>query len=269
MSRCLPVLCALALWLPATAAHAAEPTDLLGRAIDAYRRGLETEPRDLRLEQFRTAERLFAQASHDGIRTPELYTNLGNAALQSERLGPAILAYRRALELDPDHERAHQNLEHARSLLAEWVPRPVRTGLLDTFFFWHRTLSRAERSLAAAACFALALALLALSIRSVQPTLRTLAFVPGLAWVALLASLLFDPRAGVTDDAVVTTYEVVARVADSTLAPSPFPVPIPGGTEVRVLEERSPWARIRLANGRDAWVAASALTRIVPDSPRL
>jgi SH3-like domain-containing protein len=37
--------------------------------------------------------------------------------------------------------------------------------------------------------------------------------------------------------------------------------------EVRILERRSPWIRIRLANGRDAWVAESALMTVAePDS---
>jgi uncharacterized protein YgiM (DUF1202 family) len=38
---------------------------------------------------------------------------------------------------------------------------------------------------------------------------------------------------------------------------------LPGGTEVRILETRSPWLRVRLANGRDAWVAESALTPVI------
>ena len=57
--------------------------------------------------------------------------------------------------------------------------------------------------------------------------------------------------------------ETVARAADSALAPSTLPAPLPGGVEVRILERRSPWIRIRLANGRDAWVAESALMPVV------
>jgi hypothetical protein len=87
-------------------------------------------------------------------------------------------------------------------------------------------------------------------------------------WVALLASLVFDPTAWTTDQAVVTGEGVVARVADSTLAPSPFPEPLPGGVEVRILEERSPWVRVRLANGRDAWVTESAVSRVAGGPPQ-
>jgi hypothetical protein len=250
---------------PARAAGPGEP--LVEEAIAAYTQALNTEDRARRIEQFRHAGRLFARVIDSGARSPSLYTNLGNADLQAERLGPAILAYRRALHLDPDHARALQNLEHARTLLPDWVPRPSPAGVLDTFFFWHRTLSRSERSLGAAACFAVTAALLAASIRLAQPLLRGLALLPGLAWLAFVASLMLDPSAGRRDAAVITADEVVARAADSALAPSPFPTPLPGGVEIRILEERGPWVRVRLANGRDAWVTRSSVSRVDPDAP--
>jgi hypothetical protein len=158
--------------------------------------------------------------------------------------------------------RALQNLEFARKLLPEWIPRPAPAGLLDSFFFWHRTLSSAERSIAAAVSFAAAALLAAAGIRFGQPVLRNLAIVPGLLWLALLASLVLDPSTRAKDEAVIIADEVVARSADSAIAPSPFPGPLPGGVEVRILEERSPWVRVRLANGRDAWVSGSALSKV-------
>lgn len=240
----------------------------IAEAVELYGAGLDTPERDLRLETFRRAERLFARAASDERATTALYTNLGNAALQAEHLGAAVLAYRRALVLDPTHPRAVQNLAHARSLLPDWLPKPREGGLLDSFFFWHRTLTHAQRALAAAAAFALAALLLAASIRQAQPGLRMVAVVPALVWVTLLASLAVDVfgssagSAGAQDEAVITADEVVARAADSALAPSALPAPLPGGAEVRVLERRAPWTRIRLANGRAAWVAQSALTEV-------
>jgi len=61
---------------------------------------------------------------------------------------------------------------------------------------------------------------------------------------------------------VVVAPETVARAADSPIAPSAFPEPLPGGVELRILETRSPWLRVRLANGRDAWVAESSVARV-------
>ena len=231
-------------------------------AIASYRAALDTSERDSRLEGFRKAERLFSRTADSGASNPELYTNLGNAALQAEHLGAAVLAYRRALAIDPDHPRAVQNLEHVRTLLPEWVPKPEAGGLLDSFFFWHKTLARSDRALGAAIAFAIGALLLAAAIRFGQSALRTAAILPALIWAALIASVAVDVGGARLDDAVVIADETVARAADSALAPSTLPAPLPGGVEVRILERRSPWIRIRLANGRDAWVAESALETV-------
>ena len=68
-------------------------------AIASYRAALDTSKRDSRLEGFRKAERLFARIANGGASNPELYTNLGNAALQAEQLGAAVLEYRRAIRV--------------------------------------------------------------------------------------------------------------------------------------------------------------------------
>ncbi len=234
----------------------------LEEAIASYRAALDTSKRDSRLEGFRKAERLFSRIASGGASNPELYTNLGNAALQAEHLGAAVLAYRRALAIDPDHPRAVQNLEFVRTLLPEWVPKPEPGGLLDSFFFWHKTLAGSDRALGAAIAFAVGALLLAAAIRFGQSTLRTAAILPALVWAALIASVAVDDVGARLDEAVVIADEAVARAADSALAPSTLPAPLPGGVEVRILERRSPWIRIRLANGRDAWVAESALMRV-------
>lgn len=236
--------------------------DTFGEAVESYTRGLDTESRDARLAEFRRAQRLFASLEEQGVATADLYTNLGNAALQAEDLGAAVLAYRRALSLDANHPRALQNLDHARSLLPSWVPRPAPSGVLDSLFFWHRALSQPLRVLLAAGCFALAALLVAASIRLRQTALRNAAILPGLAWLAIAGSVVLDPSGGDREAAVVTAPEATARAADSGLAPSVFPQPLPGGVELRIRESRPPWVRVRLANGRDAWLGESSVTRV-------
>lgn len=263
-TRALAMVC-LALVASVAAPSVAETSDAdrLEQAIASYRSALDAPERDLRLEGFRRAERLFARIADGAAQNAELYTNWGNSALQAEHLGAAVLAYRRALLLDPDHPRAVQNLDYARTLLPDWVPTPHAGGVLDTFFFWHRTLTRSDRALAAALAFASAAILVAGAIRFQRSWLRNFALVPGLLWAVLLASVAIEQGSSAPDEAVITADEAVARAADSALAPSALPAPLPAGVEVRILERRAPWLRIRLANGRDAWVAESALTPVL------
>ena len=245
-------------------ASAAIDGGVLNAAIAAYAAAMDTENRSLRLETFRRSERLFAHAIESGAQNADLYTNLGNAALGGEQLGYAVLAYRRALLFDPDHARALQNLDHARGLLPSWVPRPAGGGAFDSFFFWHWALSGVERQLAAALCFALAVVLVAASIRFESSTPRNVSILPALVWCVLMASLLLDRAAESSGEAVITV-EVAARAADSTFAPSLFPAPLPEGTEVRILEDRAPWMRVRLANRRDVWVKEASLALVRPE----
>jgi tetratricopeptide (TPR) repeat protein len=250
----------------ASVAQARSVEDSFGLAVETYNRALQTEQRDARVEEFRRAQRLFAgladQLADRGVRSADLYTNLGNAALQAEDLGAAVLAYRRALMLDADHSRALQNLEHARNLLPSWVPRPEPSGMLDSLFLWHRTVPAPIRSLLAALCFTAAALLIALAIRFAQPALRNAAILPGVAWLAIAGSVAFDPGGDGQEAAVVIRPEAIARAADSPLAPSAFRQPLPAGAELRILEERAPWLRVRLANGRDAWLKASVVSRV-------
>jgi tetratricopeptide (TPR) repeat protein len=246
---------------------AAEPLDAdasrveTERAVTAYREAMEIGDRDMRLAAFAAAELLFARTlAEGGAENADLWTNLGNAALQAERLGAAVHAFRSALRLDPDHRRAHANLIHARKLLPSWVPRPEEGGALDTFLFWHRRLSPAERSALAAASCALAAALLALGIARRRAWPRTLAALLLVGWVALLAT---SPRLdGPSEEAVVIVDDTIGRAADSGGAPSKFSEALPAGAEVRILEEREAWRRIGLPDGRDAWVPAAAVARI-------
>lgn len=258
------------LCLPMAYATAAAPEQLLDEAVQEYREALDSTDHEERVEKFRRAELLFTRLAEgdgekagDEIQNADLYVNLGNAAMGAKRLGPAILAYRRALQLDPDHHRARQNLAHARTLLPDWVPRPEEGGLLDTFFAWTGRLSLAELQFLAAIAFLVTAAMIAVAIRWRQPILRNLALLPGAAWLLLLGVILFLTISSKDHGAVVTLPEVIARSADSAGASPRFPQPLPSGTEVQVEETRDDWARVRLYDGRDAWLPRSSVKMVV------
>ncbi|MCG6860507.1 MAG: tetratricopeptide repeat protein [Chromatiaceae bacterium] len=247
-------------------AIAATPGETLEQAITAYQQAQEAAGRDERLAGFRHAQRLFEQASTQGPRSADLYANMGNAALQAEQLGPAILAYQRALALDPAHARAGQNLRHARTLLPAWVPRPEPEGTLESFFFWRHLLNPAQQASIAALSFLLAALLLAVAIRWQSALARTLAILPLLAWVGLLVSAAIDTSSSAAAQGVLIADETIARAADSPNARVRFAEPLPGGTEVSIREWRERWVHIVLANGRDAWVTRGAVEAIKADS---
>jgi len=252
-------------------AVAVEPERLLEQAIQEYRGAMETKERAERISRYHRAELLFSQiiigdTSENGvtrgIRNADLFVNLGNAALGAERLGPAIWAYRNALLLDPDHHRATQNLDHARTIMPAWVPQPDSIGMLDTFFSWMKRMSAQELQVIAGISFLLTMALLAGSIRWRRAAFRHLAMVPGIAWLLLVGLLTYEHFRKASLEAVVVDFEVTARSADSPNAPARLTQPLPGGTEVKVIEDRNNWLRVRLYDGRDAWLPATSVRQI-------
>lgn len=255
----------LSLWL--TAPIAAQSDDTLDAALKAYAEGMQSDERDIRIQRFMESERLFQAALSEHGPSAALWANLGNAALQAERPGSAILAYRRALSLDPAYDRANKNLAYARERMPDWVPTPAAGGLLDTFFFWHNTLAHSTRANAAAVSF-LGLALfLSASLLLRLPALRYPAFALGLLWLALMASVLADPSRSAHLEAVVVVPEAQARAADSINAPLRFGQSLPAGAEVRIIEDRGGWLHIELHNGRDAWLTQNQVERVVEKTP--
>jgi hypothetical protein len=139
------------------------------------------------------------------------------------------------------------------------VPRSGDESVLDTFFFWHRSLSTAERTGAGAVCFLLAAIALAVGIRWSSRLARGVSIVLAAAWLGLTASLIVAAGGNLPNQAVITAEETFARASDSANAPARFADPLPGGTEIEVVEERDRWARIRLANDLEAWVSRQSL----------
>ena len=232
------------------------------QAFMAYAQAQEATKREDRMEKFQRAQHLFSHVSEQGVGTAALYTNIGTAALQAENLGDAVLAFRRALKLDPDYFQALQNLQQARTLLPNWVPRPTEESVLDSFFIWRKSLSAAEQSGLAALFFLLASIGFSISIRWRLILARNLALLPLLLWVALVVFYIVDITTSEGQDAVITMDDTIARVADSINAPQRFSQPMSAGTEVEVLEVRDNWAHVSLFNGRDAWVSFASLAYI-------
>lgn len=245
----------------ASEVEAFDPDTRLAQALSEYARALEESDRDARLAQFARAEYGFATVVAAGAWNASLLTNLGNAALQAEHVGQAVLAYQRALRLDPDSATARQNLAHIRSLLPAWVPRPSASEGLEALFFYRR-VPATVRAHFAAGSFVFAALCLAISVRRREGAWRGLAIVGAFSWTLLLASIFFDGGSELASAAVVTTDETLARSADSRLAALALPEPLPAGAEVEILEDRAEWTRIRLHNGRDVWVLGSSVTRV-------
>jgi len=190
------------------------------------------------------------------IKNAGLYYNLANTYFLKGDLGRAILNYRRAEKLDAADANIRKNLDFARSRRLDKVQVKTQKRVLHTLFFWHYDFSLKTKF--ALTCIFFAVCCIALTVivwfgRS--PAAITAAVITGLLTLCLLISVTVQTKTQAdTICGVITADEVIARQGDGqNYAPS-FKEPLHAGTEFDLLERRTGWLHIKLADDTDTWI---------------
>jgi hypothetical protein len=138
---------ALLLIAPLLAAGAAAsddapaPVALLHRAEEAFSAGVRARARPEEARRhFRAALADYEALRRGGASSPDLYRNLGNAALLSDDLPAAILAYRRGLRLEPGDRVLQDNLAIVRNRVP-YPPETMERPAADQWPAWFPQLS--------------------------------------------------------------------------------------------------------------------------------
>ena len=179
-----------------------------------------------------------------------------------------MLAYRRALSLDPTLARARRNLSFLRDRMPDWLPRPGgKSGsrgqsALDVLPLSGQTMARPLRHVGLAGCVLLAVVLLIPWAGRRKHRWLSALPVAGAGLFAL--SLWADRDPG--REAVVVVPGAILRSADSAGAPPAFAHALPAGAEVTLGELRGDYARVALADGQTGWLSASMVEVLAPDA---
>ena len=193
--------------------------------------------------------------------------NAANTHLRLGDVGRAVLMYRRAAELVPGNRDVRRGLAHARGLRADRIEETASSGAARIALFWRGLLPARTRAMAFLALWTafwagFVLRMLTAGVRR-RGWLRPVGAACLLLAAALAASLAVDAIDARTPAGVITAASVVARQGDGHSYEPSFESALHGGTEFRLLEDRGGWWRIRLADGRRTWIAASA-AELVP-----
>lgn len=213
--------------------------------------------------RFAEAARIWEDLVRRGVISSNLLTNLGNAHHFAGRQGEAVLAWRRALAVDPDDERARGALEAVRETLPLRRPVGAATALTRALFFWHYGTSLAVRRAAflvlwIAGWIALALAVLR------RGAWRALA-AAALALALLVLGSLVVEAAGESGADAVIIVQVEGRRGDGEAYTPSHTQPFPPGTEVRIREARGGWGNVVLPDESDSWVPENSIERVIPE----
>jgi tetratricopeptide (TPR) repeat protein len=208
--------------------------------------------------KFTEAKQHYEQLAEAQPPSANVFYNLGNTNHRLGAPGPAMLAYERALALDPTHPEARANLallhrQNGSRLWPEsWLDRAFPGRNADVYV--------AVATIAAwlaIFCFAL------IFVRSCGEKF-------GL-WLGGIAGLIVAAYAGTAvwhlgkNRALAI---VVAKEAEARLAPAESAGPagtLPAGSQVRVLSERGDWIYCELPGSGRGWFPATSLERVRPE----
>jgi len=224
-----------------------------------------TDPEKAR-QLFRKSAVTFEALIDPENESTRLLTNIGNARAFTGDLGEAVLAYRRALLVDPGNERARDALDTVRRELGiEESGANAGSGLLHALFFWHDSMPLNTRRILFAVAWIAGILLLLLSLRT-----RRLRAVAGLVLaiaLALFISLVISDldRKDASDAVLLVRTE--GRTGDGEFYSRSHTAPLPAGVELRILERRpheGGWVRGELRDGTTTWLPAASVEEVIP-----
>jgi tetratricopeptide (TPR) repeat protein len=225
---------------------------------------------------FERANALYASGSYDeaaalyegiaagGFTNADVYYNLGNASFKSGRVGRAVLAYERALRLEPGHEDAATNLAFVRERLADRQTTAAESAFGEALDRAYRRLpSTTVAVLASVIYFGLALAFIVAILRGgFGPWTARAAWILGVALLVTAAAAAVKVHATRSSrDAVVLEREVAARTGPGNDFVIEFK--LHEGTTVRVREVRGDWVRAAVAGtDLEGWLPGAAVEAV-------
>ncbi len=254
---------AVATLVAAAALSGQDAAVTFSEANELFQQGndLRSSAPDEAAEMYRRAALRYERLTEGhGIRTAQLYYNLGNAYFLAGDIGRAILNYRRAQRLNPSDGNIARNLEFSRSQRQDKLEPEPGGQALRTLLFWHFDWSRSTRVRTLATAWVVLWLVLLLRLVGQRWAPREIAMAMAATIVLLVGSLAYDAMSEArTVAGVVVIPETIARQGDSHSYEPAFREALHAGAEFSVLEQRPGWCRVELPDGRLCWLDSGAV----------
>ncbi len=218
-------------------------------------------------EMFATAAQKYQTIIDSGVHNSRLFTNLGNAYLQSGQLGQAIVNYERASQRDPHHRQLQVNLDFARSLVGSQpedssaVPASFAERVYDANQWVTGLAGRPVIIWTLCIASVLFWGLMIVRTAGWQFPVWRWALVPALLMVVSFSSIAVT-LSQATDDAnpgIVVASQVTLHAGDGDWFDQVHAIESAQGQRVELLAERGSWKQIVTADGHTGWVRADAV----------
>lgn len=206
---------------------------------------------------FTTAISIYEEILQDGKVSPELYLNLANAYLKSNKIGMAILNYERGLKMNPGHQQLVQNLSYAE----KQIKVPI-TAIPDFFLarYWqsfYLALSPGIWSLIQIMSMvfitiSVGFWLLSKELKKKRTAFYSLIFFCLLLLIALIAGMQRTKYAKAITHAVVISdkTELLASASNQ----SELLINLSEGIKVRILDQIGDYLKVELMDKEVGWI---------------
>ena len=214
---------------------------------------------------FHSAAEVYEEILSRGVSSVKLYYNLANAYFKEDRIGKAILYYKRALRLAPGNDDIRHNLSVAEARTKDNIED------IPEFFFvtWMRearhTMSCTAWSILSLVLLACALALFLVYLLAQRLSLRKAGFY-GTVVAVLLCMLTtwfaLGERREMLDDtsAVVMTASTAVKSSPDKSSTDLFV--LHEGTVVTITNRLDDWCEVVIADGKKGWLECRKIETI-------
>ena len=199
-----------------------------------------------------------------GVQNAYLFYNLGNAYLKSDKIGYAILYYRKAQIYD-DFPELQQNLSYARSLIDVKFKGTEYKQIYYYLFFWHHWFSYHTRFIIFLFFYSLFWVVLFLKLKKISFPFFTLLCMITIILIAFGSSLGYEYLMNkIRPEAVLVGDSIVARKGDGDNYQLLYgDKKIPSGIEVYFLEKRGEWCKVEFPDKTKGWIRDFSVKLIV------
>ncbi|NDY71296.1 hypothetical protein DO021_07025 [Desulfobacter hydrogenophilus] len=194
----------------------------------------------------------FESIANTRVNNPDLFYNIGNAYLKAKDLGRAILWYERAIKLAPSDPDLKFNLAHAQSLVKD--KKEPKFSLSGILYFWQGLVSLKWlqcASITLSFCFFIWATAQKARSRQIFSGIGIFIFLI-FAGITLAAGLEYNR---INSDVKAVILAEQAGVRSGTMENATLLFDLHAGTQVRVLEKKDNYMKIRFAKDKVGWVA--------------
>lgn len=224
------------------------------------------------------AARHYAEAAQlyraipDAESTADIQYNLGNAEYRQKHVAAAILAYLRALRLEPGHDDARHNLLIARAHIEDRFSAPGTPALIawaSEFVHSHSVATWVRWSLL---FLLLAFASFALYLFERRMWVRKTGFFLALALLAtFIVTTIFAviQRRAFTGNADAVIIATSTQLYNSPSTTSRKQNVIHEGTTVTIVDDAADgWILVSLPDATQGWMKANLCEKVIPREPK-